>query len=211
MSPARKPPVKRPFQTPVSWGIWDSAIAVPMLTSASIEARAVDFKRECDIACNSLDWLAVRYRRGTPRMLRSQLRQLLESLPCLAGKSEEAVKSQLSRTIDILEKRGQVSQTRTTVTLIDPIDEEDEGEKSRHSTSGLSVSATQGDLAEKNAGSLYSLGIFDLTALRQPCFSHLTFYTHSSEEKHDKAHLAGSFGAAIDSHQPSRRKGEPLI
>jgi hypothetical protein len=60
-------------------------------------------------------------------MLRSQLRELIERLPCLAGKSEEAVKSQLSRAIGTHEKRGQVSQTRTTVTLIDPIDAEDKG------------------------------------------------------------------------------------
>lgn len=62
---------------------------------------------------------------GSPIMLRSQLRQLVRSLPCLAGKGEEAVKSQLNRTIDALHRRGEISPTRATVTLIDTSTGED--------------------------------------------------------------------------------------
>ena len=63
---------------------------------------------------------------GSLTMTRSDLRSRVESLACLAGKGEEAVKSQINRAITALHETGEIIAGRTSLTLADQ--KADEGE-----------------------------------------------------------------------------------
>jgi hypothetical protein len=51
-------------------------------------------------------------------MPRSEIREHIKTLSCFSGKGEEAVKSQVNRAIDSLRERGEITATRTDLTLV---------------------------------------------------------------------------------------------
>jgi hypothetical protein len=54
---------------------------------------------------------------GKQKMSRADLRHHTDSLPCLLGKGEQAIKSQVNRAITELQKRGSITSDRTSITL----------------------------------------------------------------------------------------------
>jgi hypothetical protein len=63
---------------------------------------------------------------GSSSITRTHLRDHTHSLPCLKGKGEEAIKSQVNRAVTELQKHGRVLSDRTSVTLLVPGASEDE-------------------------------------------------------------------------------------